>query len=396
MKILFVAPRFHTNQYPIVETLINHKHEVSFFAQYIGASEDHSLVEPKVFGYNLLFKFINILKKNLQRNGQDQYKFERNYGFPSIIKYYKAIKKFSPDIVIVRDRTLFSLLTFSICKSLKINTILYQQVPKYSSNKTEGTNTMYDKFRKTIYKSVVPKTMVTPINGKSENNRFTSKSIYYLPFIMKVDRRVKQKSFFRNNQINILSIGKFIPRKRHMLLIKVIEELKELYNIKLTIIGEVSTDSHKSEYKKAVQYIDENNLNEIVEIKTNLEYTDVQNEYLLNDLFILPSINEQLGVSILEAMANKLPVICSDSAGAKDYIDQGSNGYVFKSDDSNDLKDKIISIIGEKSILKKMGENSLELVETRYSPERYHSDLMELIDKEFNISMLNKDILKNG
>ena len=38
-------------------------------------------------------------------------------------------------------------------------------------------------------------------------------------------------------------------------------------------------------------------------------------------------------MSVLEAMAHSLPVICSDSNGTQCYIRPGENGYVFGTDD---------------------------------------------------------------
>ena len=47
--ILFVAPRYHTNQVGIVRALMNHGHDVHFHVRTKGFTEDYSLVEPKLF-----------------------------------------------------------------------------------------------------------------------------------------------------------------------------------------------------------------------------------------------------------------------------------------------------------------------------------------------------------
>ena len=48
MKFLFTAPRFHTNQVPIVKGLTEMGHEVRFFVVFVGATEDHTDCEPLV------------------------------------------------------------------------------------------------------------------------------------------------------------------------------------------------------------------------------------------------------------------------------------------------------------------------------------------------------------
>src|SRR5690625_5554899 len=48
MRILFVAPRFHTNQVPLMEALLAGGHQVQFHVERVRPSEDHSLVTPRV------------------------------------------------------------------------------------------------------------------------------------------------------------------------------------------------------------------------------------------------------------------------------------------------------------------------------------------------------------
>ena len=48
MKILFTAPRFHTNQAPVVRGLTAAGHEVRYFVAFTGATEDHSCCVPVV------------------------------------------------------------------------------------------------------------------------------------------------------------------------------------------------------------------------------------------------------------------------------------------------------------------------------------------------------------
>ena len=105
-------------------------------------------------------------------------------------------------------------------------------------------------------------------------------------------------------------------------------------------------------------------------------------EYLKSDIFVLPSSSEPFGYSVLEAMACGLPVICSDSAGVQWYIEEGVNGYVFKSNDLNDLTDKIKLVISDKAKMKKMGEESRRLVEEKYSPEVFYKKFMEILSSK--------------
>ena len=69
-------------------------------------------------------------------------------------------------------------------------------------------------------------------------------------------------------------------------------------------------------------------------------------------LLVLPSISEGLGRVILEAQAVGCPVLVSDAGGMKDLIKDGETGFVFKSEDLEDLSEKISYILGNDPLRK--------------------------------------------
>jgi UDP-glucose:(heptosyl)LPS alpha-1,3-glucosyltransferase len=54
----------------------------------------------------------------------------------------------------------------------------------------------------------------------------------------------------------------------------------------------------------------------------------VERFYLASDLFIMLSAFDTFGMVVLEAMASRLPVIVSANVGAKDLIEEGTNGFI--------------------------------------------------------------------
>ena len=64
-------------------------------------------------------------------------------------------------------------------------------------------------------------------------------------------------------------------------------------------------------------------------IRTNLPDDEVPDYYAAADIFISPSdnIQETFGLSIIEAMASGLPVICSDWDGYKELVEHELTGY---------------------------------------------------------------------
>ncbi len=76
-----------------------------------------------------------------------------------------------------------------------------------------------------------------------------------------------------------------------------------------------------------------------------LTFCDFQREiapfYKIMDVNILPSQNEGLGLTLIEAMAAGVPCIAADSGGIREIIDDGLNGFLFQPGNSKDLSEKI-------------------------------------------------------
>ena len=78
-----------------------------------------------------------------------------------------------------------------------------------------------------------------------------------------------------------------------------------------------------------------------------------------SDVLILPSYNEGLPISILEAMKHSLPIISTDIAGIPEQVEHGINGYLYCPGDIRHLQEIINSfILLHKKDLDKLRANS--------------------------------------
>ena len=84
---------------------------------------------------------------------------------------------------------------------------------------------------------------------------------------------------------------------------------------------------------------------------------DIDEIYKKADIFIFPSKREGLPVSMMEAMASGLPVICSDIRGNRDLIEKDSRGgKLFAVDDEMELAALIEKLLISPDVREKMGE----------------------------------------
>jgi hypothetical protein len=63
------------------------------------------------------------------------------------------------------------------------------------------------------------------------------------------------------------------------------------------------------------------------------------------DVFVAPSIEENLANTVLESLACSTPVVAFNIGGMSDMIDSGKNGYLAKSGDSKDLMKGLLEVL---------------------------------------------------
>jgi len=79
------------------------------------------------------------------------------------------------------------------------------------------------------------------------------------------------------------------------------------------------------------------------------------------DVFVLPSYNEGLPVSILEAMSAGLPIVSTNVGGIPNIIKDGINGFLFKPGDVKAIADGIIKFARDGELRTEIGEyNSIQ------------------------------------
>ena len=127
-------------------------------------------------------------------------------------------------------------------------------------------------------------------------------AIRYVPFVMEPQTNPYQRHWFQDDAINVISVGRFEDRKDHRLFIRVVAELSKRYPIRATVIGECTAQKHRRELSEAMNLSEALGLGDMVRFVTNMQFSDVQQEYTNHDLFVLASRDEPASVSPLEAM----------------------------------------------------------------------------------------------
>lgn len=89
------------------------------------------------------------------------------------------------------------------------------------------------------------------------------------------------------------------------------------------------------------------------------------------DVFVLPSVfGEGLPLSILEAMACRLPVVATDVGGTREVIEDGVNGHLIGPGDVPALADSLAALCRDAALRQRLADAGLRTVEDRFSYDR--------------------------
>ena len=129
----------------------------------------------------------------------------------------------------------------------------------------------------------------------------------------------------------LLFLGQLIERERIDLLIEALEPLwKRFADLELTIIGAGSAEEE-------LKVLAERSSARILFLAP-VSSEKVRETFSEFDLLVLPSRYDGWGVVVNEALMCGVPVIVSSACGAQELVQDGVNGYVFKSGDLLNLR----------------------------------------------------------
>lgn len=109
-------------------------------------------------------------------------------------------------------------------------------------------------------------------------------------------------------------------------------------------------------------------------------FKDNISDFLKNsDCFICHSQYEAFGISILEAMACKLPVISTDSGGTREIINNDlQNGFLVSYGDKEALAKQMLEIVLNDELRNKIGENAYNSIASRYDLKTVAEKTLEI------------------
>jgi glycosyltransferase involved in cell wall biosynthesis len=201
-----------------------------------------------------------------------------------------------------------------------------------------------------------------------------------------VDTEKYRLTFARKNLSSgkILFLGAIIKEKGVYDLLRALKILQqEKHEVSAVIAGD-------REIEKARKMADDLGLGNKVHFPG---WVNLQEKLkLLNDsdIFVLPSYREGLPLSILEAMACKLPVVTSRVGGIPDVVVHGENGFLIEPGDVDSLAHYIKMLLVDPILWEKISRNNTEKINIYYSIKIFSGALEKIYENIITIRSENR------
>ena len=222
---------------------------------------------------------------------------------------------------------------------------------------------------------------------------FDKKQIFYGVDVVDNDfwkNEIPYESDLKIPQDNILTIGRQIPKKNFLLLLKAynIYSQKVKDPLSLVLVGNGIQKANLEEFvkKEGIKKVHFFNFH-----SQNL----LRHFYKNSVLFVLPSkYGETWGLVVNEAMASGLPVMVSKQVGcASTLVYEGENGFTFSPEDVQELADLLINFNEISSEKRRQMRKASQKIITQWGLDRFNNGLFEAIKYVNNNKHRKKNIL---
>lgn len=98
-----------------------------------------------------------------------------------------------------------------------------------------------------------------------------------------------------------------------------------------------------------------------------VDFLEMPHLYVSSTIYVAPTTYEPLGIRILEAMSCSKPVVATSVGGIPEIISHKKNGLLVAPYDSVALSDAVIQLLGDPSLVERLGKSARKAVIDRFS-----------------------------
>jgi len=252
-----------------------------------------------------------------------------------------------------KTKVLYTAHGFHFCQGAPLfNWMIYYPIERWLSFYTDALITINDEDYRLASSHKFMAQEIFHIHGVGvDTDRFKP--------IDETEKASRKKSLGYNLNDFLLFYGaEFNQNKNQQLLIKTMEIVKKKrVNVRLLLAGSGST--------KACQ-----ELSKQLGVDKSIEFLglrdDIDQLLPICDMAVGSSLREGLPVNIMEAMSCQLPIVATVNRGHSELISDDLNGWIVNANDPDSFANKIIALIDDDALRRKLGVEGRNIIEKKY------------------------------
>lgn len=183
-----------------------------------------------------------------------------------------------------------------------------------------------------------------------------------------------ERSYEFTSEIKLLYVSPYYHYKHQLEVVKAVQLIRNStgLNVSLYLIG----GGVSSAAVELDSYVKNENVNDFIFVKGNVNYKNLLEEYRTADIFVFASSCETFGITILEAMAARLPIACSNRTGLSEILKDA--GVYFDPENPESISESLQKLINNLGLRKFCGERGYQYSKD-YTWERCAFETFEYI-----------------
>ena len=175
-------------------------------------------------------------------------------------------------------------------------------------------------------------------------------------------RRAAREQLGWPDRPTLLYVGGILSRKRPMLCVEVLGELRERHpDLQLAVVGPEREAGHQARCLAEAEALG------VADALIFHGHTpDVALAYAAADVYLLPSKKEGMPNALLEAMASGLPCVATPISGSRDLIDDGQTGRLCPPD-QGPTADAVGAYLADPALARRHGEAARAKIDREFS-----------------------------
>jgi len=175
------------------------------------------------------------------------------------------------------------------------------------------------------------------------------------------------------NPLQLIYVGRLVFHKNIQVIIKALKLVKKSCpNVSLVIVGQGNS---KKDLERLVSELD---LNQNVKFKGLVSENEKNKLVAQSAALLLPSLHEGFGIVILEAFAQKKPVLVSNIRPMSDVVEQNKTGLLISAKDEKEWSKAIEYILEDPKRMSEMGESGKKVLQEKYNLDNWFTKILEM------------------